>query len=98
MTAAAQSLSEFRTSAEATIDRLNRTGEPEAITIDGQVRAVLVSPAAFQAMTDEAQLARDAAVIRRSLRQYRAGEGQELHAFSRDLRARLTAMGDGSDR
>lgn len=88
----AQTLAEFRESAAATVERVNRTGEPQAILVDGEVRAVLVSAAVYAEMADEALLSRDVAVIRRSLQQYRAGEGQELHAFSHDLREQVMRL------
>jgi PHD/YefM family antitoxin component YafN of YafNO toxin-antitoxin module len=90
-----QSIAEFRESAAGTIERLNQTGEPEYIPVDGEARAVVLSPAAYATMAREISSARDAEVNRRSLQQYRAGEGQELHAFSADLRAKLIAAKDG---
>ena len=45
-------------------------------------------------MTREQQLTRDAEVIRRSLRQYEAGDSKELHAFMDEVQAKLLAMKD----
>src|SRR5438874_2509301 len=49
-----QSLTDFRQKATETLDRLNQTGEAEILTVNGEARAVLLSPAAYD------ELARDA--------------------------------------
>jgi PHD/YefM family antitoxin component YafN of YafNO toxin-antitoxin module len=87
-----QSMAEFRSAVDATIDRVYQTGETEFITDEGGPRAVLLSPATYAEMARVIQLARDVEVIRRSMAQYRADEGQELHAFSGELRAKVIAM------
>jgi len=89
-----QSLTDFRAKAAETLDRLNQTGEAEIITVNGEARAVLLSPAAYDKMTREQQLSRDVEVIRRSLQQYEAGDSKELHAFMDEVRAKSLAMKD----
>ena len=59
-----QSLAEFRDAATETLDRVNRTGEPEVITVDGEERAVLVSPSVYRDMVREVELAQDVGNIR----------------------------------
>lgn len=51
-----QSVTAFRQNATETLDRLARTGEAEVLTVDGEARAVLLSPAAYDAMVREARL------------------------------------------
>jgi PHD/YefM family antitoxin component YafN of YafNO toxin-antitoxin module len=88
----AQSIAEFRESVDATIERLNQTGEPEYLTVDGQPRAVLLSPAAYSAMAKEYWLSRDVASVRQSRKEIAEGKVQEAGAFFAELRARLLAM------
>jgi PHD/YefM family antitoxin component YafN of YafNO toxin-antitoxin module len=87
-----QSLSDFRQKASETLDRLNKTGEAEVLTVNGEARAVLLAPAAYDELAREALLARDVAVIRQSEREMAAGEVQEAGEFFRQLRARLLKM------
>jgi PHD/YefM family antitoxin component YafN of YafNO toxin-antitoxin module len=83
-----QSLTAFRQKAAETLDRVNETGEAEIITVDGQARGVLLSPAAYDVLAREAHVAS----MRRAIKQLDAGEGQELHAAMDDIRAELLAM------
>lgn len=87
----AQSLAEFRESAAATVDHVNRTGEPAAITVDGEVRAMVVPAAVYEEMAREVLLSRDVAAIRQSMKEIDEGECQEAGAFFAELRAKLLA-------
>ena len=89
-----QSLTDFRQSAAETLDRLNATGEAEVITVNGEARAVLLAPAAYDELAREAELTRDVATIRRAMREIDDGQGQEAGAFFDGLRSRLLAMKD----
>ena len=88
----AQSLAEFRDAAAETLERVNRTGEPEAITVDGEVRAMLVPPELYRGMAKEFWLARDVTAIRRSTADFEAGRHQTVQEVSDELRATLLAM------
>lgn len=70
-----QSLTDFRQKATETLDRINRTGMAEILTVNGEARAVLMSPAAYDELAREAELARDVAVIRRAAREIKEGKG-----------------------
>ena len=83
-----QSLTEFRQKATETLDRIAQTGEAEILTVNGQARAVILSPATYDEMAREAH----AAAHRRALQQYEAGEAQDLHAAMDEIRAELLAM------
>lgn len=83
-----QSLTDFREKSTETLDRLHRTGEAEILTVDGQARAVILSPAAYDEMAREVQ----AAAHRRALQQHAEGDSMELHAFMDSVRAQLLAM------
>ena len=86
-----QSVDSFGRTAVETLDRIDRTGAAEVLTVDGQPRAILLSPAAYDALAREAELSQDAEVIRRSMAQYRAGLGRPYHEFSAELRAKVAA-------
>ena len=85
------SLAEFRDAAVETLDRVNRTGEAEVITMDGEERAVLVSPRVYREMVREAQLARDVENIRISTAQIAAGQHQTVDEVSHEIRQMLLA-------
>ena len=87
-----QSLSDFRQKAGETLDRLNRTGEAEILTVNGEARAVLLSPAAYDELAREAQLSRDVTIIRRAMQEIDEGKSQEAGAFFDGLRATLLGM------
>jgi len=87
-----QSLSEFQNKAAETLDRLNQTGEAEVLTVNGEARAVLLSPAVYDELAREALLMRDIAVMRRAMQEIDEGKGMEAGAFFDGLRAKLLAM------
>jgi prevent-host-death family protein len=87
-----QSLTDFRQKATETLDRLNQTGEAEILTVNGEARAVLLSPAAYDELAREVQLTRDVAAIRQAIREINKGKGQEAGEFFDGLRAQLLAM------
>ena len=84
-----QSLTDFRQKATQTLDRLNKTGEAEILTVNGEARAVLMSPAVYDELAREAQLVRDAAVIRRSRKEFKEGKGEDVNLFFKELRGKL---------
>ena len=88
------SLSELQNTAEATIARLNETGDAEIITVDGQARAILLSPAAYEEMATAAETARDVATIRNAMKEFEEGKGRPVSEFSAALRAELMATKD----
>jgi PHD/YefM family antitoxin component YafN of YafNO toxin-antitoxin module len=87
-----QSIAEFRESAAATIERLNQTGEPEFITVDGEARAVILAPAVYERLAEAHQLSQDVEAIRQSERQIAAGDYMEAGAFFDQLRNKLLVM------
>lgn len=87
-----QSLSDFRKTAGETLDRLNRTGEAEILTVNGEARAVLLSPAVYDELAREAQLTRDVAIIRKAMKQIDDGNYIDSSEFFGGLRSQLLAM------
>jgi PHD/YefM family antitoxin component YafN of YafNO toxin-antitoxin module len=90
-----QSLTDFRQKATETLDRLNQTGEAEILTVNGEARAVLLSPVAYDELTRETHLARDAAVIRQAIAEMDHVKGRKAGEFFESLRAQLLAMKAG---
>lgn len=86
-----QSLSDFRQKAGVTLDRLNRTGEAEILTVNGQARAVLLSPAVYDELAREAQVTRDVAVVRRAMKQIDDGGGMDVDEVFDSIRGELLA-------
>jgi PHD/YefM family antitoxin component YafN of YafNO toxin-antitoxin module len=86
-----QSLTDFRQTASETLERLNRTGEAEILTVNGQARAILIAPAVFDELAREAQLSRDVKVMRQAIHQIDEGKGQDAGEFFDELRAQLVA-------
>ena len=87
-----QSLSDFRQNAGETLDRLAKTREAEIITVNGEARAVLLSPAAYDELARDAEIARDVLAIRKAMKQFDEGKGRPVGEFSAELRAELMAM------
>ena len=87
-----QSVSDFKTHYVKTLDRLNRTGDAEILTQNGQARAVLLSPKAFDQLMDDAQLTRDVAMIRQSHAEFERGEAIPAEKVFDELRSKLLAM------
>ena len=85
-------VAEFQQRVVETLDRINRTGEAEVITIDGEIRGILLSPAAYDALTiDTAFTDEDAAMVQLSIQQLRAGQGRNAFEFLDEVRAKLLA-------
>jgi prevent-host-death family protein len=89
-----QSLSDFRENTTETIERLNQNGEAEVLTVNGEPRVVLLSPAAYDDLAQEAQLAHDASVICRSIQQLNEGKYLEASAFFDGVRSQLLILLD----
>ena len=91
-----QSVSDFKANYSKTLDRLNQTGDAEILTQNGQARAVLLSPKAFDQLMDDAQLTRDVAMIRQSHAEYQRGEARSADEVFDELRDKLMAMKRGA--
>lgn len=87
-----QSLTDFRQKATETLARLNQSGMAEILTVNGEARAVLMSPTAYDELTREAEQSRDIAVIRQAIQEIEEGKGQEADTFFEGLKAQLLGM------
>jgi prevent-host-death family protein len=92
-----QSLSDFRQKASETLDRLNRTGEAEIITVNGEARAVLLAPAVYDELARELEITRDVAAIRKAMKQFDEGKGIPIEQAHQQLRGELLAMKAAQD-
>ena len=87
----AQSVAEFARSAAETFDRLDCTGEAEALTLAGRRRGVLLSAETYAFLVREAQMSLDCVVMQRSIQQHREGKSLPVdEAFDR-IRAEVLA-------
>lgn len=87
-----QSLAEFKQSITETMDRLSHSGEPELLTVEGEARAVLLSPAAYEELYEAAMSERDMRSMRQALAEHAQGQGEEGGVFFDRLHAELVAM------
>jgi primosomal protein N'' len=88
----AQSLAEFVENAAETFERLKHSTEPEVITVDGEVRAILVSPAVYEDMAKRFLLNRDVEVIRVALQEVKEGKSRPVDVCFDEIRSKLLAM------
>ncbi|MBC7783750.1 MAG: type II toxin-antitoxin system Phd/YefM family antitoxin [Burkholderiales bacterium] len=89
-----QSLTDFRQNATATLDRINAKTTAEILTVTGEARAVLLSPAAYDELTRDAMLFRDVTLMRQAIKQIDNGEQTNSGDFFDDLRSQLLVMKD----
>ena len=88
-----QSLTDFRQKATETLDRLNRTGAAEILTVNGQARAVLLAPAVFDELARAAGANADLENIRRAAAELDAGKARDADTVFRSIRRQLRAAG-----
>ena len=87
-----QSLTTFRAKVAETLDRVNLTGEAEIITVNGEARGVLLSPAVYDELAREAQITRDVAMMKRALQEHAEGRSRPARDYFDELHAKLLAM------
>lgn len=90
-----RSLSDFRQHATAHLDRLAESGGVEVLTVNGEAKGVVMSPAAFDQMAELARQAEIAAGIRRSMADFAAGRSV---AHPEGMRALADELGIKLDR
>jgi PHD/YefM family antitoxin component YafN of YafNO toxin-antitoxin module len=87
-----QSLNDFRDNWDQTLDRLNRTGDAEVLTQDGQPRAIVLSPRAFDELNTAAALAQRLATIQQAESEATEGKGRPADDFFDELRRTLMSQ------
>jgi len=84
-----QSVSEFKANYTKTLERLNTTGEAEVLTQNGEAKAVLLSPKVFDQLMQDADMYRQATMIRQSIEQHERGEYRDGFAALEDMKQKL---------
>lgn len=70
-----RSLSDFRQHAAAHLARLAESGGAEVLTVNGEAKGVIMSPAEFDRLAELARQAEVAARVRQSMAEFDAGRG-----------------------
>jgi prevent-host-death family protein len=87
------SFSDFRARLRDHLDQRKATGRPLFVTTNGEAEAVVLSPAAFDELTDLAELARSMATLDRSEQDIRSGRTRSaksaLRQIAHDLKLKL---------
>jgi len=88
-----RSLSDFRQQATTHLNRLAESGEAEVLTVNGEAKGVVMSPAAYDQLAELAHQAEITASIRRSMAEFEAGKGvphpEGMHALAKELGIKL---------
>lgn len=82
-------LTEFKRNSTELIGRLEKTGRPQVLTVDGCPKAVLVPVATFERMAELTARAETIEGIRRGLEDAKAGRTLPLDELESALRRRL---------
>jgi prevent-host-death family protein len=83
------SFTEFRAHLRDHLDERKATSRPLFVTSNGETEAVVLSPAAFDELMDQAELAKSLAVLDRSMEDVKASRGQPLKQAVREIAAEL---------
>lgn len=82
------SLTEFQRNAKDHIERLNRTGKPQVLTINGKAAVVVQDAAAYQKLLEEWDRLDALEGIRRGLEDLRAGRVRPFDEVMAELEAK----------
>lgn len=81
-------LTDFQRNAKKHLARVNRTGRPEVLTVNGKAEAVLVGKRSYQEMLDAVEELETLKSIRRGLEDLKAGrtvDAKRVHERLRKL-------------
>lgn len=84
-----QTVADFRANFNETLDRVQRTGEAEEVTENGEVKAILVSAAEYSRIRRELEIKHDLEAIDRSVEDVKAGRVYSVAEASVVIRKRL---------
>ncbi len=79
-------LTDFQRNAKSHLNRVNKTGRPEVLTVNGRAEAVLVGRKAFEKMQDAMEELASIKSIQTSLDQMAAGKTISAKAVHQRLR------------
>lgn len=88
-----QSLTDFRANAMKTLERLNSSGSAEIITVNGEAKAVLVSPSVYDEFAHAINVATTVSRIRKSMQQVQDGHHRDGFEALDGIRDRLVSLG-----
>jgi len=80
-----RSLSDFRQNASAHLDRLAKTGGVDVLTVNGEAKAVVMSPAEFDRLVELARQVEIAHEIRRGMAEVEAGQTRPAKEALREI-------------
>ena len=83
------SFTEFRAHLRDHLDERKSTSRPLFITTNGEAEAVLLSPSAYDALIDQAELGKSLPDLDRSMDDVKAGRGMPLKEVVRKIAAEL---------
>jgi prevent-host-death family protein len=83
------SLSDFRAHLRDHLDDRKETGRPLFVTANGETEAVVLSPAAFDELMDQVELAKSLALVDRSMEDIKAGRTQPAKTALRQIAHKL---------
>lgn len=81
-----RSLSDFQRKTREHIERLQKTGRPEVLTVNGKAALVVQDADAYQRMLELADRMDTLLAVREGLDSMRRGEGIPLEEFDREMR------------
>jgi prevent-host-death family protein len=79
------SFTDFRAHLRDHLDQRKATDRPLFVTTNGETEAVVLSPAAFDELMDQAELAKSLAIIDRSMEDIKAGRVQPFKDAIREI-------------
>lgn len=87
------SFSDFRARLRDHLDQRKTTSRPLFVTSNGETEAVVLSPAAFDELTDQAEMAKSLALLDRSAQDIKAGRTHKakpaIRKIARELNLKL---------
>ena len=83
------SFTEFRTHLRDHLDQRKTSRRPLFVTTNGQTEAVVLSPAAFDELVDQAELAKSLTLLDRSMEDVKAGRTKPAKAALRKMAKEL---------
>lgn len=82
-------LTAFKRNSTALLQRLEASGRPQVLTVDGTPKAVVIGVEAFERMADIVDRAETAEGVRRGIEDMKAGRTMSLEEAEVELRKRL---------
>jgi PHD/YefM family antitoxin component YafN of YafNO toxin-antitoxin module len=83
------SFTDFRKRLRDHLDERKATSRPLFVTTNGETEAVVLSPAAFDALMDQVELAKSLKTLDRSMADIKAGRTRPAKAAIREIAAKL---------